>query len=238
MKKINETYTQLDKNTVLATNQLKETENVKFDLLNAGGIKITFVGNSMTLHGVLEEIGWNFEHGMAASKKENDYVHILKRKVLNVDPLASFCICQVANWEWEYKNGTKTHYRYKQAQNFNADVIIIRCIENCPKKDFDSQIFIKELDALISYLDQNKKAKVIITTGFWRHPGDDALREYAQKNSFPCVVLNDLGELDEMKAIGLFSHGGVANHPGDKGMKEMANRIAVPLLQIVKQFKK
>ena len=39
------------------------------------------------------------------------------------------------------------------------------------------------------------------------------------------VELGDLGEQDEMKAIGLFAHKGVANHPGDAGMAAMAERI-------------
>ena len=51
------------------------------------------------------------------------------------------------------------------------------------------------------------------------------IREYAKENNLPCVELGDLGELDEMKAIGLFTHEGVANHPGDKGMKKIAERI-------------
>ena len=66
---------------------------------------------------------------------------------------------------------------------------------------------------------------MILTTGFWRHPADDGIVEIAEELNLPLVKLGDLGEKDEMKAIGLFEHSGVANHPGDLGMKNIANRI-------------
>ena len=74
-----------------------------------------------------------------------------------------------------------------------------------------------------------KKAKIILTTGFWKHPGDDTIMRVAEEREYPCVYLGELGEKDEMKAIGLFEHTGVANHPGDLGMQAIADMIAEKL---------
>lgn len=226
-------YAQIGKNTVDSKNQLKETELVKFDLGRGNGTKIMLVGNSITLHGVRKEIGWYNPWGMAASARENDYAHILMRDARQIDPDASFCICQVSDWELKYKQGTEMLYLYEQARGFGADVIVVRCIENCPKDSFNARLFKNELASLLNYLDGERKADIVITTGFWHHPGDDALREYAKENCFPCVELGDLGEDDTMKAVGLFEHGGVANHPGDLGMRAIAQRIAQPLAEII-----
>ena len=114
---------------------------------------------------------------------------------------------------------------------FCADVIILRFIENVKKKDYDADTFLRELDILVKYLDSSGKAKMVITTGFWRHPGDDDIRIYATEKGIPCVELGDLGEDDQMKAIGLFEHSGVTNHPGDDGMKAIADRIMAVLLE-------
>lgn len=72
-----------------------------------------------------------------------------------------------------------------------------------------------------------------MTTGFWYHPGDNKIIEYSKENSLPCVVLGDLGEQEEMKAIGLFEHGGFANHPGDLVMKNIAERIFEEIKKIL-----
>ena len=229
----NHKYAQMSKNTVDSKSQLKETEMVKFDRPEGNGIRVTFVGNSITLHGVKPDIGWNNAWGMAASAKEKDYVHVLENAILEKDSNATFCICQAARWERAYKNGSETYPLYESARDFDADIIVFRCIENCPGNEFDRDTFKRELDALLRYLDKNGKAKFIITTGFWHHPGDVALREYADEKGYPCVELGDLGERNEMKAIGLFEHSGVANHPGDLGMKNIAERIAAEILPLI-----
>ncbi len=218
-------FSQMDKNTVRAEGQLKDSKLVRFDHPEGKGKKIMFVGNSITLHGLRPEIGWFGEWGMAASEKEKDYVHLVKAKVKEKDPNAAFCICQVSNWEDRYQNGENTFPLFENARDFGADIIVIRLIENCPKNLFEEETFKTEIKKLLSFLDKEEKARFIITTGFWRHPGDDALRQIAQEINAPLVELGDLGEQDEMKALGLFEHQGICVHPGDKGMAAIAERI-------------
>lgn len=190
-----------------------------------------FVGNSITLHGIRPQIGWYHEWGMAASAKDKDYVHLLETKIKQLDSNATFCICQVAEWERRYKEGSTVLSQYEAARAFNADLIILRFIENVPKEGYESDTFLRELDALVNYLNVTGKAKLIITTGFWRHPGDSDIRTYANEKRITFVELGDLGENEQMKALGLFEHNGVANHPGDKGMMAIASRIMEAILQ-------
>lgn len=216
---------QIEKNSVSSKNQLNGNGLVTFFNNNGKGKRVLFVGNSITRHGYAPQIGWNNDWGMAASDIEKDYVHILIKKIRQTDSDAAFCIAQVADWEREYLNGETVLDKYTDASDFGADIIIMRMIENCPYDKFDSEKFIEEYKKLMQFLDKSKKAKFIITTGFWKHAGDDAIRQVANETGYPLVELGDLGELDEMKAIGLFEHEGVANHPGDKGMAEIAERI-------------
>ena len=122
---------------------------------------------------------------------------------------------------------------YETAREFRADIIIVRFIENCPKKEFEHGVFKKELHELLSYLNTKTKAHIVLTTGFWHHPGNPAIAEYANENGYPFIDLSDLGERDEMKAVGLFEHKGVANHPGDLGMQTIADRVVKTLLDLI-----
>jgi hypothetical protein len=228
---MNETYRDMQQNTVSAEGQLKDSRLVRFHHPEGKGPRILIAGNSITLHAPSEGIGWFLECGMAASAPEKDYVHQLEAGILAVHRDASFCICQVADWERGYlTGGDALHEPYASARDFGADVIVLRFVENCRAADFDGEIFRRELDRFVRFLDGSGKASangaVIVSTGFWRHPGDEDLLRYAKEQGFPSVVLGDLGADNAMKAIGLFAHGGVASHPGDAGMKAIAERLA------------
>ena len=221
----NDKFSEMKKNTVDSANQLKKSQFVRIVNPDGSGKRIMFVGNSITLHGILPEIGWHNEWGMAASSLDKDYVHQLISKTQEINDDATFCICQVAQWERDYKIGSSKLDLFEAARDFNPDIIVMRFIENCPGADFETDTFKKELDVLLNYLNKSGNAKIIMTTAFWHHPGDDAIKEYSKEKQLPLTELGDLGELNEMKAIGLFDHEGVANHPGDLGMKNIAERI-------------
>ena len=222
-------FSQLKKNTVDAQKQLEKSDYVHFYHLDKTGLRILLLGNSITLHGPKPEIGWYGNWGMAASCEEKDYVHQLMAAINEKNGNCAFCVCQVAAWEKNYKNGSRLLSDYQDARAFGADVIVVRFLENCPYSDFDAIAFKRELDGLLYYLDPTGKAKVILTTAFWHHPGDRTMEEYAAEKALPIVPLGDLGEDDSMKAIGLFAHQGVAIHPGDLGMQHIAARILAAL---------
>ena len=216
---------QIDKNDVPAAAQLHEISHVSFVNPEGKGLRVLVVGNSITLHEAKPEIGWYKSHGMAASAKERDYVHLLMGKIAAAYRDAAFCIAQVAQWEQQYANGSAVLIQYAAARDFGADVIIMRCIENCHNRTLDPMVLKREYSKLVDFLKSKPAAKVILTTGFWKHYGDGVIRAIGEERGYPVVELGDLGELDEMKAIGLFEHKGVANHPGDKGMQVIADRI-------------
>jgi len=221
----NDNYSQIKKNTVSSENQLRVGESVFIDNPDGKGKRVMFVGNSITLHGPNESLGWFNRCGMAASSLDKDYVHILMSNVQAKDSDASFCICQAAGWERGYKEGAPAMEKYEAARDFEADVIVMRIIENCKVAEFDAEVFFEQYDEFIKYLNKTGKAKIILTTGFWKHPGDEQIKLTGEKNSYPCIYLGDLGEDDAMMAKGLYEHAGVAMHPGDKGMENIAKRI-------------
>lgn len=217
---------QIDKNTVSSENQLPENEFITFDTKNnAEGLRVLFFGNSITRHGVKEDIGWHHDWGMAASAKEKDYVHLVLSEIRKTHPDASACICQGADWERNYPQGISCLEKFKAARDFSADIIVIRVIENCNHKEFDREVFLCEYKNMIDHFNPTGKAKVVVTTSFWIHPLDEQIRQAAQECGYGVAELGVLGEDDKNKAIGLFEHEGVANHPGDEGMKAIADAI-------------
>ena len=225
---------QSDKNTVSAKGQLRESGDVSLLPGSREGLRVLFVGNSITLHDIKEDIGWPRTCGMAASAPELDYVHRMAEQIAAVTP-AVFCICQVADWESNYTNGRTMLHQYEAARDFQADIMICRFVENCPDADFQHEAFQREYQQLLRYLDPRGTAKIVLSTGFWKKEGDTDILELGKKLGYPVVYLGDLGEDDAMKAIGQYAHEGVANHPGNLGMQTIAQRLLEPVLQWVRE---
>ena len=227
-------------NTVTAENQLKGNEFVAFAHRENAAFKVLFVGNSITRHGVKEDIGWFHDHGMAASSIDRDYVHRTVAMLEEKYGPVSFCIAQLATWERDFWHCDEVMNEfYTDARDFAADLIVIRLGENIRDDDY-RRFNVKEYyDAMIKFLAaKNPRAKVIVTDNFWKRKCleetgrsiNDEFFDVARENGYIFCTIKDLSDDERTMAIGLFEHRGVSIHPGDYGMEMIAKRIfdAVP----------
>lgn len=210
----------IDKNTVSAKNQVKNSSKV-FYLGNPNAkTKILIVGNSITIHGPKEEIGWFGDWGMSASALEKDYVHRLYAMLSENGYDVYLRISQTAEWERNFlKDDVLSNY--DEDREFDADVLIFRLGENVLSED---RPHIKEpLNQFVNHICPN--GKVIFTTCFWRNAEvDNAITAVAQERGdalVDCCFSKDKKNM----ALGQFEHYGVSIHPNDEGMEEIARAI-------------
>lgn len=205
-------------NTVSAVNQ--NSSNVY--ICGEGGFRVLFVGNSITKHRPKPEMGWTNDCGMAASSPENDYVHLLMKKIREeYKEDASYCIATAADFEREFfKDGLKANIenRYSLAKEYNPDIMIMFFGANVPKEyDETASPKVKFGDAyekLRNYL-KGDNTLVFHSQGFYIRPILDAEKEaVAKKYGDTFINIEDIRNRAD-------THGKF-NHPGDIGMKEIA----------------
>ena len=220
----------IDANTVSADNQVTMSTSSYILGSEEGSVKIAGLGNSITRHGPKPTIGWAHDFGMAASDKDHDYVHLLFKKLTDSGKKVCFFVKQFAVWERNHEDEYDDFYT--DVGQFNPDIIVFRLGENV-NRQASLEVYEAATEKLLDYVGHGK-AKLVLTTSFWKHGvADDAVRNICKKRGIEPTELNDLGELDEMKAIGLFEHSGVANHPGDLGMEHIAQRIYNDLMKLL-----
>ena len=190
--------------------------------LSVSDYYVYFFGNSITLHGPKEEIGWFGNWGMAATSEENDYVHKLIEKMKNEykDYLRiNYGLMNIVKWERDFSAELGTPELNK------IDLLIIRLGENVTEEYATSNNYYEALDGLIKRF-KGKKTKVIITDNYWPSVYKDNIqKEIAINNNYYFVQINDLYANPENSAYGQFEHLGVATHPSDAGMEKIAERI-------------
>ena len=213
-------------NTVDARNQLTGKKYLRFGELQ-GSPKILFAGNSMAWHAPKADIGWSGDWGMAAAKRENDYVHQTMRLVREKYPNATYCIAQCAYWE-RNMNDDNVFDEYSDLKDFDADAVVIILGENIVESEHTQDELSNKLSELISYLRNGKRdIPVLISKSFlWEKPiVCKAIEQTAAKTNTTVMDMSELSQDLSFRAIGEFEHSGVAAHPGDKGMKRIADII-------------
>lgn len=212
-------------NTVSARGQLRDSEFVKFTLKDDAKVKVLFVGNSITRHGIKEEIGWTRDCGMAASALQNDYVHLTVAGLEKKYGAVSYCIAQAVAWEYAYNRDEEVLAQFSAARDFDADIVILRIGENSDRELLEKEVYQPHFETMANFF-FTPRAKKIVTSLFWRYdPIDVPIYQAAQKYGWIYVPIWELGEKAENKALDEFWHDGVAKHPNDNGMRSIADAL-------------
>ena len=67
--------------------------------------KILFLGNSITLHGPAESIGWSRQLGHGGQRSDKDFVHLLVARIAQTPPVAQpeVLVRNLADFERQYE---------------------------------------------------------------------------------------------------------------------------------------
>lgn len=198
-----------------------------------GGYNYLAIGNSITYH-VIADVWWA-EDGMAATKPENDYFHLVSSHLVQKYGDVNSMACNGGHWELLYTDRAETLSLLDPYLNANLDLVTVQLGENAT----ELTTFESDFEYLIQYIQEAAPdAQIIIVGDFWNYDNRDELKKAAAE---ACgVIYISLEEIKEDKkyqcGLGtvvygddgrehIVEHFGVARHPGDAGMRYIADMI-------------
>lgn len=206
----------LQENIVPSTNQ----NSANVFIHGTTGLRVMFLGNSITKHAPKPEMGWTNDCGMAASCLEKDYVHLFMQKLRAVRPESSFCITQVAPYEGGFLKREPLEL-FAEAEHYDPDIIIGFFGANVDKKyseKYPPQSFAAATKKLIDYVNAAGRAKVFLSGGFYIRPELDLEKmQLCKEQGYTYIDLETIPTREE-------THGQF-NHPSDLGMAEIAEKF-------------
>ena len=189
---------------------------------------VLILGNSITYSSSNPTVGWLGNWGMAASKEEFDFVHLLTKKFLEKNSSCTVTAKYIGTFEVNYAT-YDFDTELKSYKDKKPDLIILRIGENVKQPTVDSLLLEKRYVDLINYFKANNPNIRFFAAGsFWGNPVVD--RIMARHSEF--VSLGNLLRDPTNAAWGLFTDPGVASHPSDKGMKEIAELMWPGILKL------
>lgn len=217
---------EVQKNTVSAKGQLPKSSLLHIFCVQEASIRILFVGNSITYHAPKPAIGWSGSWGMAASCKDNDYVHQTVKRLSERYGAVSYGIAQVASWETSCDESEEAWKEpYLKVSDFKPDVVVIRLGENISSGKLETLDVRPYIENMIEFFGTGSQ-QIIVTDCFWRRDKlDQIFKQICDDKGYTFCQLSDLYSNPKTMALNEFEHQGVSLHPSDYGMALIAERI-------------
>ena len=193
-------------------------------------LKVVCLGNSITHHGYLPDVEWYSDWGMAASKPENDYCHVLERELQAYNKHTSVHPQNIYPFERNPYCDIDSLIGKTCAE---ADIIVLRICENV--NDIDA--FKKNFPRLVEYC-LGITPHVIVSGAFWPHEKKERiLVSAAERHALEFVPLSWItyqSDVYPKKGDILYDIDGkqypitkefIITHPNDKGMRLIAHSL-------------
>lgn len=171
---------------------------------------------------------------MAASERENDYVHLVTKRLLSENSQFKFNVVNFASWE-ESENRESELEKLDKYLEADIDLITLFLGENIK----NTLSFYEDFKNLVQYLkDKCKNAKIVIIGMFWEDQDKDYVKEkVADEFNAEFIKLSDKYDNNQFYSkVGSEVSGDDCNkhcingsfeakHPGNLGMKAIAGEI-------------
>jgi hypothetical protein len=193
--------------------------------------RIAFIGNSITFHPPKASVGWHGRWGMAASAKENDYVHRITL-ALGAEAMATY-----ASGDWErnittfrLKDFKNNETRLRDFDTFSADLVVMNIGENIGSNAYAVDQLVDEILALIQEIRAVSGAEIILVDSFYQQQNvNRAVLLAAIQAQVRWVGMRPLAGVAEYRAHQFFENNSVGSHPSDAGM----DKIAALILEVI-----
>jgi len=200
--------------------------------------RILFIGDSITRHGfskkTVSELGWDHLAGMAATREENDYAHLLSAKIQALMPEKK------VDLQFHNKGGSGSAAQRLSAiaefANLAADLVVVQLGEHEKEAD-GAEALEKNYRKLLEAIRAWPSKPVVICTGVWNpykagekksydgwtRKAEDTMQGVCKSMSIPFASVEKYALDPECSGTGTSS--GVKWHPNDKGMQGYADAI-------------
>ena len=199
--------------------------------------KYLAIGNSITMHGIREEVNWLVDdRGMAATRQEYDYVHRLSSVFSNANSNYEL-IDQInlSQWETAWSDRASTLSTLDTYLNQKPDLVTIQLAENASNIDTFQEDYVE----LIQYIQTKSPNTFIICLGaiLGSVSKTALIKSAAEECDVQFIDFTNIYTLPNFKsAMGTtiykangetftVTHSGVAGHPGDEGFRLIAQEI-------------